>query len=279
MGDAVVGVLSRGGGVSTKRTGGVQSVERSLDVLEALAAEPGEFGVSDLAERTGLPLPTIHRLLVSLVDRGFARQDPLTRKYSLGTKMLRLGDAAGRLWGTWFHPYLAELSELSGETTNLAVLEQGFVVYVAQVPSRHRVRMFTEVGNRVLPHSAAVGKVLLAHRPREVAEQIIDTCGLPRRTEHTITDRDAFFEELDRVLKRGYALDNEEEEIGVRCVAVPVQIGVGDSIRAVSVSGPASRMTHEQCERLVPEMRRVAANASASLAAGSNGFTPQASAG
>lgn len=260
--------------MTTKRTGGVQSVERSLDVLDSLASEPGEFGVSELAERTGLPLPTIHRLLISLVDRGYARQDPLTKKYSLGTKMLRLGDAAGRLWGTWFYPYLAELSELSGETTNLAVLEQGYVVYVAQVPSRHRVRMFTEVGNRVLPHSAAVGKVLLAHRPREDAEKIIDARGLPRRTEHTITERDEFFDELDRVLKRGYALDNEEEEIGVRCVAVPVQIGVEDSIRAVSVSGPASRMTRQYCDHLVPEMRRIAANASASLAAGSNGRGP-----
>jgi IclR family transcriptional regulator, acetate operon repressor len=251
---------------TTRRNGGVQSVERALDVLDALTQDPGEFGVSELAEATGLPLPTIHRLLSSIVEHGYARQDPGTKKYALGSKALRLGDAAGRMWRTWFQPYLQELGKLSGETCNLAVLEQGYVVYVAQVQSKHRVRMFTEVGNRVLPHSAAVGKVLLAHRPREFAEQVIDMHGLPYRTEHTITDRDAFREELDRVLKRGYALDNEEEEIGVRCVAVPVH-GIGESVLAVSVSGPASRMTPQQCEKLVPEMRRIAANASAAFAA------------
>lgn len=252
--------------MDAKRNGGVQSVERALDVLDALTRDPGEFGVSELAEETGLPIPTIHRLLTSLVGHGYSRQDPVSKKYALGSKALKLGDAAQRMWGTWFHPYLQELAALTGETCNLAVLEQGYVVYVAQVQSRHRVRMFTEVGNRVLPHSAAVGKVLLAHGAREVAERIVDLHGLPRRTEHTITEREAFLDELDRVLKRGYALDNEEEEIGVRCVAVPVH-GVSETVLAVSVSGPAGRMTLEQCERLVPEMRRIAANASASFAA------------
>lgn len=252
---------------SARGRGGVQAVERAFDLLEVLATNGDHTGVSELRDATGLPYATIHRLLGTLVAMGYARHDPGTRKYSLGARLVPLGDSASRLFGLWAGQYLAELEEASGETANLAVLSEHAALYVAQVPSRHRMRMFTEVGNRVPPHATAVGKVLLAFRPREVARATIARVGLPARTPNTITDPNRFLAELDAVAERGFAIDDGEEEVGVRCVAVPVP-GAGGSVAAMSVSGPASRLTLDTCERLAPRMRKVADALSKAFTAG-----------
>ena len=242
-----------------QRNDGVQSVERALELLEALA-DPGEArGVSELGRATGLPVATIHRLLATMAAQGYVRQDPVSHKYTLGSHLIKLGEAATRQFGRFAGPYLAELMEVSGETANLAVLEDGQVAYVAQVPSRqHRVRMFTEVGRRVLPHSSAVGKVVLAFRPRTEVETLMARMGLPRRTSRTITDLGRFLAELDTVARQGYAIDSGEEEVGVRCLAVPV-FGVGESVAAMSVSAPEGRLEPKDIERILPEMLRISA--------------------
>ena len=238
---------------------GVQSVERALELLEALA-DPGEpRGVSELRRATGLPVATIHRLLATMAARGYVRQDTATHKYTLGSHLIRLGEAATRRFARFSHPYLAELMEASGETANLAVFEDGQVAYVAQVSSRHhRVRMFTEVGRRVLPHTSGVGKVVLAFRPRAEVAALLARTGLPRRTPRTITEPERFLAELDTVARQGYAIDSGEEEVGVRCLAVPV-FGVGGSVAAMSVSAPEGRLEAKDIERILPEMLRISA--------------------
>jgi IclR family transcriptional regulator, acetate operon repressor len=244
---------------------GVQSVERALELLEALA-EPGEAkGVSELARATGLPVATIHRLLATMVFRGYVRQDSSSHKYTLGSHLIRLGEAAARRFAQFARPYLAELMEASGETANLAMFEDGQVAYVAQVPSRHhRVRMFTEVGRRVHPHTSGVGKVVLAFRPRAEVEALLARTGLPSRTPRTITDPARFLAELDTVASQGYATDSGEEEVGVRCLAVPV-FGVGGSVAAMSVSAPEGRLQDRDVERVLPEMLRISAALSAAF--------------
>jgi IclR family transcriptional regulator, acetate operon repressor len=241
------------------RNDGVQSVERALELLEALA-QPGEgMGISELGRATGLPVATIHRLLATMAARGYVRQDSASHKYTLGSQLLQLGEAAARHFAWFARPYLAELMEASGETANLAVFEEGQVAYVAQVPSRHhRVRMFTEVGRRVLPHTSGVGKVVLAFRPRPEVEALLARTGLPRRTPRTITDPARFLAELDAVARQGYAIDSGEEEVGVRCLAVPV-FGVGGSVAAMSVSAPEGRLEDGDIERILPEMLRISA--------------------
>jgi IclR family acetate operon transcriptional repressor len=235
--------------------GPVQSVDRALALLEVLARAEAPVGVGELAERTGLAQATAHRLLRGMQMRGYVRHD-VSRKYSVGTAALRLGDAAQRSLARSAQPYLAELVELSGETANLAVLEGDDVVYVAQVSSPHTLRMFAEVGRHVPPHSTAVGKVLLAAMPRERALSLLRRTGLPRRTPATVTDLDAMAAELDAVLRQGWAADEGEQESGVRCVAVPV--GSGDQVlAAVSLSGPAERFTGGGDPRLVETMRQV----------------------
>lgn len=234
----------------------VQSVERALDVLEALAEHGGEAGLSEIAARTGLPYGTIHRLLRTLLARGYVRQES-DKRYALGGGLVRLGGVAEGMVGVWAQPHLARLVDLSGETANLAVLEGDFVVYVAQAPSPRRLRMFAEVGRRVLPHSTAVGKVLLACRPAAEAVTLLERTGMPRRTPNTITDAAAMLAELDRIRAHGYALDLGEEELGVHCLAVPVRDG-GRVVAAMSVSGPAERIDALDREELARGMRAIA---------------------
>jgi IclR family transcriptional regulator, acetate operon repressor len=240
----------------------VQSVDRALLLLEVLAQGGGRLPITELAGRSGLSLGTVHRLLASLAARGYVRQDD-DRRYALGTALLPLGDAATRLLSSWAVPYLSQLAERCGETANLAVLEDDHVIYVAQAPGRHRMRMFTEVGRRVLPHSTAVGKVLLAWQDPDHVRRVLLRLGLPVRTPHTLTTVAAFGAELSAVRERGWAVDDEEEELGVRCLAVPV--GPGErAVAAVSVSAPASRLSPGQPD-VVAALRAVAGELARSL--------------
>ena len=234
---------------------GVRSLERAFELLEHLADAGGELALSELTEASGLPMPTVYRLMQTLVGRGYVRQEP-SKRYALGPRLIRLGDGASRLLGTWARPALSRLVDEIGETANMAVLEGDEVVYVAQVPSRHSMRMFTEVGRRVQPHCTGVGKALLAQLPIETAEAMVARQDLVAYTPHTLTDPQTLLAQLKQIREQGYALDDEEQELGVRCIAVPV-VGA-PALAALSVSGPSGRMTPEVIARVVPLMRRTA---------------------
>jgi len=241
---------------------GVQSLERAFLLLELMAEEGGEVPLSRLAVGSGLPLSTIHRLIRTLVARGYVRQLP-SRRYVLGPRLIHLGESAERALGTWALPHLGDLVDGTGETANMAMLDGDRVVYVAQVPSRHSMRMFTEVGRRVHLHCTGVGKALLAQLPHESARELVERAGMPRRTSRTITDLDELMAELDRIRQQGYAVDDGEQEAGVRCVAVPVLGGPGQM--ALSVSGPAGRVTMEAVPQFAELLRATAAELAAEL--------------
>ncbi|GDY30627.1 IclR family transcriptional regulator [Gandjariella thermophila] len=234
---------------------GVQSLQRAFNLLERLADVGGEASLSELAAASGLPLPTIHRLIRTLVTLGYVRQNT-NRRYALGARLIRLGETASRQFGTWARPLLAELVDEVGETANLAVLESDEVVYVAQVPSRHSMRMFTEVGRRVLPHGTGVGKAILSRLPVDDVRALLARTGMPAFTPNTITDPEELIRQLRRIAEQGYALDESEQELGVRCVAVPLD--GGPTLAAVSVSGPQGRLTKQAVSRIVPVVRRIA---------------------
>lgn len=242
--------------------GGVQSVERTFELLELMADAGGEVALSDLAESSALPLPTIHRIMRTLVRAGYARQLP-SRRYALGPSLIRLGETAGRTLGSWARPYLAELTEATGETSNMAVLDGAQIVYVAQVPSQHSMRMFTEVGRRVDAHATAVGKAVMATMPHDEALQVLDRTGMAPQTERTITDIETMRSELARIREVGYALDDGEQEVGVRCYAVAVPNAPGAS--AISISGPEARMKRIDTGEVLPLMRRLAGELGADL--------------
>jgi IclR family acetate operon transcriptional repressor len=237
------------------RSGTVQSIERAFRLLETMADHGGTMGLSQLAQESGLPLPTIHRLLRTLVDLGYLRQDA-GRRYVLAPRLIRLGESSGAMLSVWARPHLERLVDELGESANLAMLDGDEVVYVAQVQSRRSMRMFTEVGRRVLPHCTAVGKALLAQMPAEQVAGLLRRTGMPEHTEHTITDPAVFAAVMAEVGERGYAVDEQEQEHGVRCVAVAVPDA--PSRLGLSVSGPATRMTPEVVARAVPLLQAAA---------------------
>lgn len=244
------------------RTGAVQSVERAFLLLELIADAGGTVSLSQLATESGLPMPTIHRLLRTLVDRGYLRQES-SRQYVLGPRLIRLGDASSRMLNVWARPHLAKLVDELGESANLAMLDGEEIVYIAQAESRHSMRMFTEVGRRVQPHCTAVGKAIMATMPFVQVREILKRSGMPSHTSSTITDPDVFLDQLAFSVDHGYAVDEGEHETGVRCVAVAIPETL--SRLAISISGPEGRVTDGFVERAVPLLKSAARALSADL--------------
>jgi IclR family acetate operon transcriptional repressor len=241
---------------SGRPSGGVQSLDRAFAILETMADAGGIIGLSQLAERADLPLATIHRLVRTLVDLGYVRQEP-SRQYSLGPRLMRLADLTTKRIGTWANPHLADAVARVHESVNLAILDGDEVVYVAQVqPDRNFMRMFTEVGRRTLPHATAVGKAMLAHSDEAEVRSLLDRTGMPRYTAHTLTTPAEFLDVLARAREDGYALDEGEQEVGVRCVAV--EVPGSPQPMALSMSGPTTRMTDETIRDAVPVLREAA---------------------
>jgi IclR family transcriptional regulator, acetate operon repressor len=246
-----------------ERSGSVQSIERAFGLLEVMASSGGIAGLSELSQRSGLAVPTIHRLLRTLVELGYVRQEP-SRKYALGPRLVALGDSASRLVGARATPHLARLTEELGESANLALLDGHEVLYVAQAPGQHEMRMITEVGRRAPAHCTAVGKAILAGLPEARVDAILAAAGMEARTPNTLVTPAALKHDLEAVRSRGYALDEQEQELGVRCVGVALP---GEPPRAaISVSGPIGRMTDALVTRATAGLQTVAAELAADFA-------------
>jgi DNA-binding IclR family transcriptional regulator len=244
----------------------VQSIDRTLDVLEALSARRTPTGISELAHQVGLHVSTVHRLLATLVDRGYVRQDPESSRYHLGSRVFALASAADihldlRLVA---RPYIERLMRTVGETANLVTATDGEVIYIDQVESLHLVKMFTQPGMRAPLYCTGSGKVFLAFRPAEQIEPIL-AGPLRRFTARTLTSRRSLETELATIRRDGYAVDNEEMEEGVRCLAVPIFDRRGDIVGALSVSGPTSRMTQPRVAGIAQQARGIARELSTQL--------------
>jgi IclR family acetate operon transcriptional repressor len=241
----------------------VQSVERTFAALEAIADCGGAISLSDLATGLGLPMPTVHRLMSTLLALGYVRRDQ-ARRYVLGPGLMSLGEVAGRRLGKWARPYVDELARRVGESVNVAMLDGDHVVFVCEDRAvRNSMRMSSPTGRRVLPHSTAVGKALLAQMAPPEVVRLLGRTGMPSRTSRTITTPIAMARELSLVRRRGYAVDDEEQELGVRCVALLVTRSPVPM--ALSVSGPAPRMTGKILGRVLGPMAETAAAIAAEL--------------
>ena len=248
--------------VHASHAGGVQSVERVFGLLDVITASGGESSLSELAQRAELPLPTIHRLLRTLIPLGYVRQLP-NRSYALGPGLIRLGYAAGLQLGTHAQPVLQGLVDELGESANMAVLDGRMVVYVGQAQSSQSMRMFTEVGRRAHLHDTGVGKAILATLPQEQVVSIVTSMGMPTPTAKSLGTVDELLADLELVRERGYAVDDEEQEIGVRCFSMALPDAPTPT--AISVSGPTTRVDWDFGERAVPRLREAAARLSTQL--------------
>ncbi len=195
---------------------------------------------------------------------GYIRQLP-NRRYALGPRLIRLGEGASKQLGAVARPQLKTLVERLGETSNMAVLDSDMVIYVAQVPpSMHSMRMFTEVGRRAHTHDTGVGKAILAQLDDEVVRGIVARTGMPTPTAKSIGDIDSLLADLKLIRERGYSIDEEEQELGVRCFAMAVPPNA-PTPTAISVSGPITRVDQSFADRAVPMLREAAMAISAEL--------------
>jgi DNA-binding IclR family transcriptional regulator len=217
---------------------------RSFDLLEAVAAA-NEIGLVELANRTGLQPSTAHRLLATLIECGYVVQSPQTHRYRLSHKVVELaGGPEHRVerLRTTVRPHLVAIRDATDETTNLCVLDRFTIVYIDQAESGHAVRMLTELGRRVPAHACGAGKVMLAHQPAGVIAALMSRAPFAALTPHTLTSAAALEAELQLARSSGYAIDREEYEDGVACVAAPIFGSSGNVLAAISVSGPAARL-------------------------------------
>lgn len=222
----------------------VQSVARSLDLLEAVSSD-SEVGLVELAKRTGLQPSTAHRLLSTLVECGYVVQNSRTSRYRLTHKVVELaGSAEQRIERLRLavRPHLQAVHDMTDETVNLVVLDRFTIVYIDQIESSRSVRMFTQIGASVPAHASASGKAMLAFLPDAAIEDLCARAPFEALTPRTRTTEAGLRADLARVHSRGYAIDNEENEEGVVCVAAPVFGSGGAVLAAASISGPAARM-------------------------------------
>src|ERR1700680_4148258 len=256
------------------RDGGVQSVDRALSIIETLAEDDEGYRLSDLAVRTGLSTSTVHRLLATLEKRRFVQFDRYESKWHVGARSFSVGAtfARRRNFTAQAMPYLRKLRDLTRETANLAVVDDESIIVLTRIESREIMRSLTKVGGRVAMVASGVGKAVLATYSDEDVNAIIRRQGMPRLTEKSIARPSALFRELQTIRRQGYAVDDEEARIGLRCVAAVVYNDCSEPLAAISVSGLTSLGTHARVPALGRTVREVAAELTVAL----GGVMPEA---
>lgn len=243
------------------------SLDKALGLLDILCKE-GKASIKSLANLSGLPAPTVHRLLAVLARNNFVRHNPSTRSYSLAMKFLEFGaKVRGDLpLASLAMPAMRELMEISGETVNLVVFEHEEAIYVEQVVNpRAMLLMFTHIGARIPLYCSGVGKAYLAAQPAAFVQEYLHKVQRVRRTAHTLIDDASLYAALEQVRQQGYALDHEEMEYGVRCASALIRQSREVVLGALSVSGPIARVTEENVHRLGLQVRRAAEEISRGL--------------
>ncbi len=245
----------------------IQSLDRSMDVLEHLAEHPGPT-LTELAEALDQSAATIYRILVTLQNRGMVEAEAEHQTWFVGPKAFLVGSAFLRRSGLVerSRPVMRWLMEESGETANLGIERRDQVLFVSQVETHASIRAFFPPGTQSPMHASGIGKALLAQYPAARIDRIIGA-RLERFTPTTLTDAAALRQELETIRQRGFAVDNEERSEGMRCIATAVFDATGEAVAGVSVSGPVSRVRVTDVERLGGLVARAAREISVGLGA------------
>jgi DNA-binding IclR family transcriptional regulator len=227
----------------------VQSVKRALSILETLAQNRADLGVSDLGRALGLSKSTVHRLLATLEEGGYV-QSSSPGRYALGIKAFEVGSAVLNRMGlrkVALGP-MQELADLTKETVNLALLDGLEIVYIDRIECSEPLRMDLQVGRRVPTHCSALGKAILAFLDPQESRDIMRRLSFSRYTARTIIDSEALRRELPVIREQGYSVDDEEYIEGIRCVAAPLFDYHSRPVAALSVAGPSVRLTPGRIE-------------------------------
>jgi IclR family transcriptional regulator, KDG regulon repressor len=220
------------------------SVRKALSIINLLADHEDYLSLTEISSALGLTMSTAHHIITSLKLDRFVDQNPETKKYGIGLRLYEIG-----LSSNYYHrlaetagPFLERMSAETGESSNLAVLIEGQITYIAQRQSTQMMKTFVQLGSRSPVHCTGVGKVLISQYNIEEIENMVKKQGLKRFTNRTITTIEELLTELELVQKQGYAIDQEEREEGVICIAAPVYSSSQKIVASISISGPAGRI-------------------------------------
>lgn len=247
--------------MNNREESSVQAVSRALSILEELAKEQKGCGVTQLAHLTDLHKSTVHRLLSTLMARGYISKDANSDRYCLGMKILYLGSSILDRMDVRLvaKPYIETLSQKVKEVVHLAILDNTEVVYIDKVESpENTIRMYSQIGKRAPVHCTGVGKVFLAWMPESESEAILRSVDMRAYTQNTITNIEDMKRHLEEIRKKGYAMDEIEHEDGVRCVAAPIFDMHRNVIAAISISGPIFKVTENRVPELVSDILSIA---------------------
>lgn len=237
----------------------VQVLDRSLKLLELVARGDGAV-LTDLADQSGMAPSTVHRLLTSLAQHGMVAHDPETGVWTIGIKAFEIGTAYLRFrkLGTISRPFLKGLMENSGETANIAIEDQGDVVFISQVESHAPMRAFFRPGRRGPIHASGIGKAILSTWEDGRIEAALAGKSLQRFTDKTRDSLPLLLSDIADIRGRGWSIDDEEHTLGMRCVAAPIFDEYGEAVAGISVSGPAVRLPDDRIAALGPVVRAAA---------------------
>jgi IclR family acetate operon transcriptional repressor len=238
----------------------VQSLDRALRILAIVADDTG-LSLSEVANASGVPAPTAYRMLTTLESHGMVEFDKTNQLWSVGVEMYRMGAAflRSRKLVDRARIVMQELMEKTGETANLGLAEDDCVVFVSQVETHQAIRAFFRPGTRTAFHASGIGKAVLAHLDAERVAAIVRKAGLEAFTDRTLTTLPALSRDLAETKARGWSVDDEERNLGMRCVAAAIFNEFGEPVGGVSVSGPTVRVTPERLGRIGPLVREAAA--------------------
>lgn len=236
-------------------TGRLSSVTSALLVLKAFSAEEAEIGISSLAKRLGLAKSTVHRLAVTLASEGFLEQNPENGRYRLGLSLFTLGALARRRMdvSNVSRPLLGVLRDKFQEATTLAILSRDSIMYLHNLESGQAIGTRAYIGDLKPAFCTAEGRVLLAYGPPAVLADVLRE-PLVARTGKTLTDPAQLLRALDEIRAAGYAIDDEESEVGLRCISAPVRDISGKVIAAVGLAGPTQRLSKRDLRSMAPEV-------------------------
>ena len=228
----------------------VQSVERTLTILELLSDYNQGLGITDISTKVKLHKSTVHRLLGTLIHKGYVIQDPSTNKYKITLKLYELGskniESLDLL--SVSRPFTQVLAEELNEVVHLVIRDNESIVYIDKIEADNTITMASRIGKRMPLYCTSVGKAMLAHMTDEEVEKAWNRSNIVKYTENTITDFNDFKKELQKIREQGYAVDNEENEFGVRCIGAVILNRFGEIEGAISVSGPTMRLTMDKVE-------------------------------
>ncbi len=245
----------------------MKSLNKALDIIDAVS-KMGKAGIREISSKTGFPPATTHRIASTLVKRRFFNQDPVTKNYSLSLRFLELGTRVQQQFDlpTIARPHLQKLMSQTGESANLAIWDGDSVVYLDQVQNDNSMlKIFTRLGTRAPLYSTGVGKMLLSQWSKPELDSYLKRTPLIPHTPHTLVSRTQILKELDQISARGFAVDNEEMEEGVRCVAALVFDHRQQVAAAVSISGAAIRITPDRIENFGEKVKQCALDISRDL--------------